>query len=832
MNVLLLDLRYTLRALARNPGFTVVALLSLALGIGANTAIFTLMDRVLIRALPLRNSQELVVFKADDPRMGSVSTNYNSDFTFSYPLYRDFRDRAPGLNGVAAWFSVDASFSVKGQTDLLTAHLVSGNFFDVLGVRTALGRPFSPEDDRAPGVSPVVVLTHAFWVRRFNADPNILNQSVIINGHPMTVVGITVPGFSGVMLGDTPAFFVPLMMESQMMPGRNELENRRASWLTIMARLQPGVSASKEEAALNAFWKPLLQDEAAAISGFSPNTRDRFLKRHLWVLPGAHGLSGMRDRLRTPLMLLMGLVGFVLLIACANVASLMLARAASRQKEIAIRLALGARRSRIIRQVMTESATISLGGGLLGLLLSVWTSNGLLHILPFDGIDDAISTDPDIRVLAFTAAVAIASGILFGLAPALQAARPALAPLLKDQASNLTGGGGQVRSRKALVVAQVALSLLLLVGAGLFMRSVQRLKSIDPGFRIDHLISFSVNPSLNGYDETRGLALYERLLRDLAAIPGVRATTIAQTPLIEGTNWYSGITVPGHEKRESDPSPNADTVGPGYFATLGTPLVSGREFTAADGKSAPPVAIVNEAFVHTYFDDRDPIGRQFYFSREKTNPVQVVGVVRDAKYARLVEEKQVFVFSPYSQRYRNGSMTFYVRTVQDPESIGTALRKMVRDADPDLPLFGMKTMNQQIDESVFSQRIISELSAFFGLVATLLAAIGLYGVMSFAVTRRTREIGIRMALGADRRNVMRLMLGEAVVLVGIGIAIALPAAFPLTWAVRSLLYGVGPHDPIVIVVAVALLAAVALVAALIPSRRATRIDPISALRND
>jgi predicted permease len=835
MNPLLKDFRYALRGFLKNPGFAVVAVLSLGLGIGANTAIFSLMDRVLLRSLPVRNPQELVVLTANDPRNGSVLTNYDSDYTFSYPMYRDFRDGNPVFSGVVAWFEVSANLSLKGQTEVVNSVLVSGNFFDVLGVRTILGRSFTADDDRAPGASPFVVLSHAFWVRRFGADPGVLNQSINLNGHPMTIVGVAAPGFQGLMVGDSAALYVPVMMESQMMPGRSELEKRRSAWLNLFARLKPGITRQSAESAMNAFWRPILEQELKEMPQVTETLRKRFLARHITLLDARNGISALRDMFGTPLILLMTLVGLVLLIACANVANLLIARAAGRRREIAIRLALGAGRRDIIRQILAESAVLSLAGGALGLLLASWTTGLLLRLLPFDrfaGITDAISTDPDVRILGFTAAISIASGIIFGLMPALQAARPNVASTLQQQAANVLGGTGLVRSRKALVVVQVTLSLLLLVGAGLFMRSLQNLKSINPGFRTDHLISFSVDPSLNGYDHARAVALYDRLLDRIGGLPGVRSASLDNTPLLTGQSWYSGIEVPGRERKETDHTPHVDSVSPGYFASLGTPLLGGREFTTADGSTSPKVAIVNEAFVQMYFENRNPLGQHFYFTANKKEPVEIVAIVKNGKYGDLREKNQEFLWCPYPQRTGSGSMTFYVRTSQEPETIASALRQAVHETDSNLPVTDMKTMEQQIDDSVFTERIISGLSAFFGLLATLLAAIGLYGVMSYTVTQRTREIGIRMALGADRNSVLKLVLSEVAVLIGIGIAIALPASYPLAKLTQSLLFGVATHDPSVLAGATCLLALVALLAGYIPAQRASRVDPLTALRQD
>ena len=833
MRALTKDLLYALRGFRKNPGFTTIAVLSLALGIGANTAIFSLMDRVILRLLPVRNPAELVLLTANGPRRGHVDTAYDDTYTFSYPMYRDFRDRTPVFDGVLAWYPLAASFSLRGQTERVQANLVTGDYFAVLGVKTALGRPITPDDDRVAGGSPIIVLSHAFWVQRFGADPGVLNRTVSIDGHPMTVIGVAARGFQGLAVGEAPVIFVPVSMQAQMIPGRSKLDDRRSMWLNVMARLKPGVSRPAAEAAMNVFWRPTLEAELKEMSQTSAAFRQRFLARHLSLEPAGNGISALRQMFGTPLILLMALVGVVLLIACANVANLSIARAAGRQREVAIRLALGARRGAIVRQVLVESLALAFAGGALGVALAAWSGELLLRMLPIAGISSAVSSGPDLRILAFTAAISIVSGAVFGLAPAWQTTRPSVAATLKEQAAGVLASSSHVRFRKILVAGQVALSLLLLIGAGLFLRSLRNLKMIDPGFRPDHLISFTIDPALNGYDNPRAIALFDRLLERLRSLPGVRAAMAGVTPLLTGDNWDQSVTVPGREPRENETAPNVDAVSPGYFASLGTPLIAGREFTPADGPSAPRVAVVNEAFARAYFEGVDPLGRIFYFNADPTKtPIEIVGIARDGKYADLREEKQRFAFCPYSQRYNAGSMTFYVRTHQEPETLTSAMRLAVREADANLPISNVKTMEQQIDESVFADRMVSALSAFFGLLATSLACIGLYGVMSYTVTQRTREIGIRMALGAGRRAVLGMVLGEVSLLVGIGVAVALPVSFPLSALAQSLLFGVPAHDPAVLLGATCLLAATAMLAGYIPAARATRVDPLSALRHE
>jgi predicted permease len=814
--------------------FAAIAVLSLALGIGANTVIFSLLDQVLLRSLPVRHPEQLVLFTANGPRRGSVNTEYDDTFTFSYPMYRDFRDRAPDLAGAIAWFPVAASLSMSGQIERVSANLVSGNFFQVLDAGTAIGRPIVPDDTLTLGANAVAVLSYGFWQQKFAGDPGILNRQVAINGRPLTVVGVAARGFDGVAMGEALSVFIPLTMKPQLVPGPADMNSPRTMWINVMGRLKPGVSRASAEAALNVFWKPILENELNQMTSGSPQFRRNFLNRRITLRDASNGVSMLRMLFAKPITLLMGLVGFVLLIACANVASLLIARAAGRQREIAIRLAVGATRWDIGRQILGEAVTLSAAGGVLGVLFAAWGGRVLLAFLPFAGFTATISAAPDWRILAFTAAVSLGCGLAFGLAPALQATRTDLASTMKEQAGAVISSGLHVLVRRGLVVAQVGLSLVLLTGAGLFLRSLGNLQHLDLGFRADHLMSFSIQPSLDGYTPPRAISLFDSLQQRLGSLPGVTAVASTQTQLLANDNWDLSIQVPGYQAREGESAPNVSTVNAGYFSALGLPLVAGREFRLSDDMSAPRVAVVNQTFTKVYFGDANPIGRQFYFSSDDKVPIEIVGVVKDSKYADVREEKQRFAFCPYAQQYNTniGGMTYYVRTAQDPASIGPALRQAVREADASLPVFSMKTMERQIDEDMFSDRIVSMLSGFFGVLATALAGIGLYGLMSYTVTRRTREIGIRIALGAGRGEVLGLVLREIAILTGIGIAIAAPLSFPLVGLAKSMLFGVAPDNMWVLVSAAAVLALTALASGAVPALRAVRVDPLSALRND
>jgi predicted permease len=625
---------------------------------------------------------------------------------------------------------------------------------------------------------------------------------------------------------------VPMMMKAQMTPNWNDMDNRRTMWLQIFARLKPGVPMQQAEAAMNIPFRQVLQDEVKTIKG-PDNFRNRFVNQHLSLLPGQQGRSQLRKQFSKPLIVLMCMVGMVLLIACANVANLMIARAAARQKEVAIRLAIGAARHQIVRQFLVESILLALAGGAVGLLFAAWTGEALMRFLPFEGAADTLSTDPDLRVLAFTLGLSLVTGLLFGLAPALQSTRPNLAPALKNESGSSSATGAQVRFRKGLVVAQVALSLLLLIGGGLFARSLYNLKSLHPGFRTDHVMTFSIDPSLNGYKLNQSLAFFQNLQERIATIPGVRSVSMAEIGLMTGDRSRSNIRMEGYQSKEDeDMSPYTNGIAPEYFSTLGMPLVAGRDFTEKDGPGAPKVAIINETMARYFFGNNNPLGRHFAFGGRSDKPldIEIVGVVRDGKFVEYREKPLRFIYLPYRQDEKLDHMTYYVQTAQDPSGMASALQQAVRKADANLPVFQVKTMQTQVDESLFVERVIALLSAFFGLLATLLAAIGLYGVMAYAVARRTREIGIRMALGAERRAVLWLVMREVTWMAGIGIAIGLPCAYALGRMVETQLFGLSAQDPATLAAATITLAMVAMLSGYLPAERATRVDPLVALR--
>ena len=827
------DLKLALRVFWKNPAFAGVVILTLALGSGANTAIFTLLDQVMLRSLPVERPDRLVVLSAPGPFSGWSSNQSDTVMPLSQPMLDGLRDLTPAFQGAFGHYTTPIHLSVKGQTENVNGDMVSGTFFEVLGLRPAHGRLFTREDDRTPSGHPVVVLGHGFFERRFGGDPVVVGQSVTVNSHPMTVVGIAPPGFNGVEVGSAIDVYVPLAMQREVQPTWGKrLGDWRSRWLVCMARLKDGVSIVEARAAANVVYAQLLQEDLAHVSAPSESLRTRFLKKTLQLLPGGRGTSGLRDQSGTPLVVLMGMVGLVLLIACANVASLLLTRASSRNKEIAVRLALGAGRLRLMRLHLVESLVLSLAGGLVGLQLAYWVGEALIRALPFQDATRTLSAAPDWRVGLFTLGLSVLTGVGFGLVPALRASRADLAPALKSDATSVVGGTGHFRLRKGLVVAQVALSLLLLIGAGLFTRSLMNLRGLDPGFRPERLFAFSVDPSLNGQDFTQRAATLRRIQDELLAEPGVASASAAEVALMTDSDSSSTVRVEGYEAKEGeDMNPNFNRVAPGFFSTLGIPLVAGRDVAETDVLGAPKVAVVNEVFARYFFKDGNPIGRRFGLRRtEKDNDIEIVGVVRDGKAASLREEPRRFVYVPYMQEATVGGLTFYVRSSAEPASFGEQLQAAVRRIDATLPVTDLKTMEAQIGESLFVERMVAVLSAAFGLLATVLAAIGLYGVMSYAVTMRTREIGLRVALGADRRAVLMLVLREVAVLAALGIAIGLPGGYGLGKVVESQLFGLHARDPLTFAVATLALVTTAFVAGLIPAMRAARVDPMTALR--
>ncbi len=826
------DLVYSLRTLWRSPMFTSVAILSVALGIGANTAIFSLLDQVVLRSLPVRDPERLVLFHTDYNAPGS-SLSDNFETVFSNPLYRDLRDEDAAFEATIARAGARVAFSYQGATDSVAADMVSGNFFNALGVYAALGRVITPADDSAPGAHPVVVLSHSFWSSRFANSRGILDQTVKINGQPMTVIGVAAARFHGIIPGSTPDLYVPISMKRAVTPTWDALEDRRVRWLNVFARLRPGVSIARAQAATAVAYRAILERELAGVGPLrNARARDEFLNHRLEVRPAAQGINELRQRWEEPLQALMAMVGLVLLIACANVASLMLARASGRRREIAIRLAMGAGRGALMKQLLVEGLVLALAGGLVGLLVASWTTDALIQFLPGNQGGQWLSSGIHPRLLIFTLLLSAASGLLFSLIPALQATRPDLAETLKNQAATVASGGGAARFRKALVTVQVAFSTLLVVGAGLFTTSLIHLLTVNLGFRTEHLMMFTVDATASRHTAAEAVAFYQELQERLASAGNVAGVGAAADGPFSGGNRAGNLTVEGYHAKENESVGAGEVdVSPGFFHALGVPLLAGREFTERDRAGASKVVLVNEAFVRRYFNGRDALGRRLMMG-ESNHPVldrEIVGVVADTR-KEVREPAKETIYFPYLQWERPTRLTFYVRGAGDETRLASAVRQLVTSMEANVPVRNVKPLALQVRESIYTDRLIAILAIAFGALATLLSAIGLYGVVAYAVARRTSEIGVRMALGAVPADVIRMLLKEAGQTAVTGIAIGLAGALALSRYVQSQLFGVKAADPAVFAGAAGLLALVALAAALVPGRRASRINPVSALK--
>jgi predicted permease len=825
------DLRLALRGLGRSPLFASVAILSLALGIGANTAIFTLIDQILLRKLPVTAPEQLVMLYQQGPHNGSnMGTRMHS-----YPLYQDFQTRAEPLAEVLCRRLVPASVSIDNRTERLEAEIVSGNFFSMLGVPPALGRVFnSKEDDQVYQGHPVVVLSYDYWVNRFARDPNVLGRKILVNDYPMSIVGVSAAGFAGIDPARSPEIRVPVLMKPVMMPEWPwlHMDDRRARWVQVFARLKPGYTVEAAKAPLQGLFTQIRAYEMTlpAAKDWSQYSRDRFMKGQMRVDSAATGFSGIRNDFSTALIVLMCMVGLVLLIACANVANLLIARAFMRQKEIAVRLSLGASRGRLVRQLLVESLVLSFAGGIVGLGLAVVLTRGLLALVPTEGQPLLIQAQPDVRILAFTLCLTFATGIIFGLLPALRASRPDPWTTLKDTVGSIAGTGGSLFLRKGLVTAQVALSFLLLFGAGLFVRSLQNLKTTDTGVALDNLITFQLAPALSGYTNERATQFYQQLLERLRSSPGIKSAGLATVSILSGGEWDSSMGVEGHKPADGeDMQAFMNAVSPGYFQTMQIPFVEGRDFTQMDVKENSKVAIVNRKFAEHFFPGRNAVGKHVGFG---TGPgskldIEIVGVVGDSLYEGPREGVHRQAFIP---NWGRNSGTFYVRALTGSASAYSLVRNEVRQLDSALPVYEMKAVETQLDETLLTDRLIALLSAGFGLLATILATIGLYGVMAFVVARRKKELGIRLALGAQPGLVIWLVMKEVLLLLVVGLAIGIPAALAAGRFVSAQLYGIQPNDPVIAGATMLLLTMVSAAAGLIPAHRASRIDPILALR--
>ena len=825
------DLRFALRTLRRSPGFTLLALLSLALGIGANTAIFSLVYQVVLRSLPVRDPGTLVSLESNDYSFGWTRRD-NNQTVFSYPMYEALRDHNQVFTGLIARAAFPATLAYRGEAARATVEVVTGNFFEVLGVKPALGRLLLPSDDGAPGQNPVVVLGYTWWRNHLGADPKILNSRIVVNSRPVLVVGVAPRGFRGLLTGNDPEFFAPVSMMAMISPGWDRNEHPDSYWLSVVGRLRPGVSRQRAAAMLLPLFRSAMRDEIPHMKDITREARKRLLEKPIMVQPAAQGVNTLRAQWQTPLMVLMVMVGLVLLIACANVANLLIARATARQREIAIRLAVGATRWQLVRQLLTESGLLAVAGGLLGLFLSENLTEGLLALLPADATGGWLAPQMDVRLLLFSIALSLLTGMLFGLVPALHAMRSGVAPALKEQTTGMSASGSQSRTRQGLIVAQICISLLLLIGAGLFTRSLVNLVHSDPGFRADHLVAFTIDPSLSGYTLERRLALFHELEQRLSALPGVTSAARAQFFPFGGWNWGNGIKAPGSRNAgQQYVDCGENSIGPGYFATLGIPLLAGREFNANDNAAGAKVAILNETFARFLFEGANPIGRHIQIGSINAD-AEIVGVVKDSRYGDLREKPERFMYVPFEQEGDDFTRqsAFLVRTGGGDRSVMTAARAIVKQLDANLPIERLTSMRLVIDDSIYTDRLMATLAIAFGVLAAILAAVGLYGTVSYSVARRTREFGIRLVLGAAPQSVLLSVMREVGWLLAVGVGVGLPLSYGLARLAESQLFGIRAHDPWAIAGAMLVIAVVGLFAGLAPAVRAMRIEPVHALR--
>ncbi len=775
---------------------------------------------------------------APGPKPGSASFTQagEADAVFSYAMFRDLERTESVLAGLAAHRSFGANLGMKGQTpQSAEGMMVSGSYFDVLGLKPSLGRLLGPADDRTIGANYVAVLSHAYWTTQLGSDPTVLEKPITVNGQQMTIVGVAPPDFNGTTLGSTPKVFVPISMRAQLDtdPGFGGFDKRRSYWVYLFGRLKPGTSMEQAALGLNAVYHPIINDVEVPLQvGMTEQAMTRFRAKEVALEPGARGQSLMNAEVRTPMILLLGITGVVLLIACANIANLLLARAASRSMEMAVRLSLGATRLQVVTQLLTEACILAVMGGVASLLVASWTLSAVSTSLPPEAVG-SLHFQLDLKVTLFAAALAVATGLLFGMFPALHSTRPDLISTIRANTGQPSGARAAARFRTSLVTAQIALSMTLLISAGLFLRSLGNVSRVELGVKTDNVVTFGISPELNGYEPVRSLALLQRTEEELSAMPGVTGVAASRVPLLTGNNWLSSVAVEGFEKGpDIDASSNYNEVSPGYFKAMGTPLLAGREFTDADMLGTPRVAVVNETFAKKFGLGPDAVGKYMSDNRNGGDSlnVQIVGVVRDASYSQVKDDVPPQFFRPYRQRDDVGWMTFYVRTSLQPEQLLAAIPGVIKKLDPTLPVEELKTLPAAIRENVATDRMISVLSAAFAALATLLAAVGLYGVLSYTVAQRTREIGVRMALGAESRHVRVMVLRQVGLMVLVGGVVGVGAAVGLGRLAGSLLFGLSGHDPLVIALSVLALSIVALGAGYIPALRASRVDPMTALR--
>jgi len=825
------DLRFGLRTLRKNPAFTAIAVLTLALGIGANTAIFSLLNAVLLRPLPVEKPGELVLLGRG--RAGGSTDDFVSTELYSYAFYHQVQQKNQVFSDLSAMLSVSLGMHglVAGRTEmeLLHVQLVSGTYFRMLGVKPWLGRSLTETEDEPAGGHPVALVSYSWWDRRFARDAAIVGKTVTLGSTVYTIVGVAPPGFFGTAVGESPDVWIPLSMEKQVSPGWNGLDNKWFESLYILGRLKTGVTIGQARARVNLLANQIWRDYAGAT--LTKQQEDDLRHAQIELTSIEHGLPHIRYGAETPLQILMAVVGLVLLIVCANLANLLLARATTREREIAVRMSLGANRGRLVRQLLTESLVLALAGATLGLIFAGWAGHVLVAMVPHGEEPLLLNVAPDARVLGFTLLVSLATALLCGLAPALRATRIALGSSLKE-ARGSVASTRRTRLAKALIVSQVALSLVLLIGAGLFLRTLVNLSNVDTGFNKENVLLFGIDPPAVGYKEDlRLVGLYQQIEQRVSALPGVRAESISFFTFDQG-EWTDPVSVIGRTPtREDDMSATYNVVGPGYFATMGIPLLLGRAFGQEDTGASPKVAVINETFTRWYLPGGSPIGKHFGIGGDPkhSNDIEVVGVVKDAKYQNLGERPFPAAYIPYTQhvQYLND---FEVRYTGKPEVIISEVRQAIGQIDHTLPVAYSGTLIQQVNRSLAGQSLIAQLSTFFGMLAAFLACIGIYGRAAYAVTRRTNEIGLRMALGAESSGVLWMVMRESLTLAALGVAIGIPVSLAAARVIESVLYGLKTTDPGTIALAALVMIAVAALAAYLPARRASKVDPMVALR--
>jgi predicted permease len=845
------DLRFGLRTMGKSPGFTAVAILTLALGIGANTAIFSVINSVLLRNLPVKNPQQLVFLTNPDDQGGWFGFVDGKRNFLTYAEFQEIEHKNPVFSGLLAASSFTTSAPVQTETSAQTAELstaevklASGSYFSLLGVDPVIGRVFTGEVDNVRDANPVAVISYGFWQDRFAGAPDVVGRRIRILNTLYTVIGVAPPEFHGETVGANPEIFVPLTMQRAILPGRDDLSLetdplRKAEWLQVIGRLKPGVSLAEAQAAIKVEFQQMMEAQAAALS---QSDRREFLTQYLPVAAGAHGASTLRADFGKPLQVLMAVVSLILLIACANVANILLARSGARQREISLRVALGAGAPRLFRQLLTESLLLAATGGAIGLLLAHWADATLLRMVSRGPDTVPLDLNPDARILAFTAGIAILTGILFGLAPAFRATRIDLNSVLKKTPQSVSGGSGRTRRvpiGKTLVVTQVAFSLLLLVVAGLFILSFRNLSQVRLGYDGDHLLQFAVNPGTYGYQRAEFIPLYTDILQRITAIPGVSVVSLTSDALLSHTYSESNIRIEGQKANaDSDLEALWDFVGPNFFSATGIRIRAGRGIGPDDSGDGQRVGVVNEAFAQKYLPNSNPIGKRVFVSDSKPDGFEfvIVGVAADAKHSGVREKPFPRFYVPYFNHFSLAAndgpsrAVFIVRTLGAPSSVSSAVRGAVKQSASNLPPVTIGTMDQRLADSLATDRMTAELSGAFGALAIVLVCVGLYGIMAYAVSVRTHEIGIRIALGARRSSVLWLVLSQSLLLVLIGAAIGAPLVFAAGKWVSSLLFGVRPTDAATLLVPIVLVFVVGIFACCIPARRAMRVDPIVALR--